>query len=242
MIIHTEAGEISVLTPDQGRVDALRTLLPMGAYPLDRPDIQARWGIVMQCGDREVYAIKQQSIDLPEDLAMTEFSNLSMLKVAAMHKYLQHGFGGVLMPLVYWRRKGDLHEVGLAYFGAPSPSGVEASTPPEDSVWDQRFGHGYSRMVLSFIRALVAAQQMTGLTMQTIIGLDYRPRLSLGTLFFGHALHAKDVYVLRQSIPEGDDDPAWWAFRSTGIDRVYHLPSVPFVISESDLADTRPRK
>jgi hypothetical protein len=60
--------------------------------------------------------------------------------------------------------------------------------------------------------------------LQPCIGLDIRKRSELGELDLGFAVLESDVICLQPRICE--QDPVWIMLCLTGIDTVYHLPSV----------------
>jgi hypothetical protein len=59
-----------------------------------------------------------------------------------------------------------------------------------------------------------------------------RPRLHLGRLGFGFMVNGPDVVCLKMRISE--QDLTWAALRSTGISKVFHIPSAPAAVGESD--------
>lgn len=239
MTIHTPSGEVSLVEPDPARLRNLRQMLPMGAVRFGEPKNGAHFGIVMKVGEREVYGVKQQPPDFQEESwAKRQFFINSLLIAHTLRSYLNHGYSGVFMPCAYWRVKGERHEVGVAYFGAPSPSGIESNEFEFNSAWDDWFGHGFSQMLISFIQALKASQAESGFDLQPTIGLDYRPRLALGRLGLGFLVQAQDVFALKTVVNELD--PAWAALRSTGIEKVYHLPSIPIEIGEEQMPIAKP--
>jgi hypothetical protein len=71
------------------------------------------------------------------------------------------------------------------------------------------------------------------------LGLDYRPRSALEQLGFQFLVRGSEVFCLKTKISE--QDPIWTAIRSTGIDRMYHLPSVPAEIAQEQLSIAKPQ-
>lgn len=232
MIIPTSAGALVVSQPSPERVEELRHALPMGDVRTYSQDGTPLLGIVMQRGEHEVWALKQQTIDLPLESATDEYCRATILVAAAVGDFLRHGFSGVLLPLVYSKSKGNLHEVGIAYFATPSPAGREAQDNSGEEPWDSSFGVGFTRMVRAFMEAVSAAQAKTGLRLHPTIGYDRRPRLAIGTLYFGLALHRGDVFALNKQIVVGDDNPKWSCLRLSGIENIYHVPSVPTALPD----------
>jgi len=66
-IIETPKGQIEVLETPIPIRRQLRDLLPFGLCGLNDPKQEASCGIVMQCGETEVYCIKQQPIELDRE-------------------------------------------------------------------------------------------------------------------------------------------------------------------------------
>ncbi len=80
-------------------------------------------------------------------------------------------------------------------------------------------------MVTAFMGCLAETSAATGTYLFTAIDVDHRPRSALPSLLFSFVIHGQDVYSLK--INPDVDDPVWTWLRSTGIDKVYALPSVP---------------
>jgi hypothetical protein len=232
MIIRTDCGDLTVLEPPRSRVDALRDALPMGAMLISEHTYGAKYGIVMQCGMQEVYGVWHKSIALPKGLAMQELNKFVHLTSLAIPQYLESGFSGVLMPIPCMKQQGDLYVVGIAYFGAPCLHGLETYGLDSSATWDSQLGTGFSRMLYAFSSAISDAQRERGLETHPSVGFDCVPRLSMGNLFFGKAIHAGDIFLLQKVLAQ--EDPCLTILRCIGINQVYHLPSVPFAIPETE--------
>lgn len=143
------------------------------------------------------------------------------------------------MPCAYIRTKdAGRFESGIAYFGYPSQRGRECQAYPYEKSYDGKFGHGFTTMMLSFMRVLQQSSDDTGITLPTIIGLDVRYRLQLGLLGFGFMLVGPHVICLKTVVSE--QDPIWTTLRATGVSEVFHIPSVPAAIEEDDLNTAKP--
>ena len=195
----------------------------------------------MQCDQTEMIGVKQQPPDVDEKSAITCFQANSILVTHSLTGYLKHGFSGLMLPCVYQRKKENQRaEIGVAYFAYPSPTGHEVQEYPYDPAYDGQFGHGFTLMMVSFIRALQQSSEETGITLQPTIGLDVRRRTQLGTLAFGFMLVGPHVVCLKTVVSE--EDPAWTILRGSGIEEVYHLPSIPITIQPEDLRVSKPAK
>jgi hypothetical protein len=193
----------------------------------------------MQCGEREVYAVKQQPVPCDEDKGFVSYKVNSILIAHSLAGYLLNGFSGLLMPCAYIRKKdAGRVESGIAYIGAPSPQGRECLDFSFGSAYDSTFGHGFTAMMCGFIRALQQSSADTGIPLFQAIGLDVRPRLHLGLLGFGFMVVGPHIVCLKTQVSE--QDPVWSVLRGLGISEVFHLPSIPVGINESDLPDTKP--
>lgn len=236
--VNTPHGPVALMLPSLELVRTLCHFLPFGVMGFTEPDHGAIFGIVMQRGARELYAVKQQSVEFTEEEHRLAFGINSFLIAHSLAGYLAHRFSGLFMPCAYFRSKeSGLVEVGFAYFGYPSAEGLEAQPCPIEPNYDGRMGHGFTLMMMSFMAALGASAGKTGLPIRPYIGLEVRSRLQLENLGFGFLVVGPHVVCLKTHINE--QDPVWEALRRTGITEVYHLPSVPIAIEEDRLPDAK---
>lgn len=239
-VIQTANGQIRVLEPTSEVFCPLRSILPFGIVGLGPAPDGARFGVVMQCGDEEASAVKQQCVDLDERTGDLQFKCNYMLIAGALKGYLGNGFGGLLMPVAYRRTKeGGRVEAGIAYFGHSSPTGREAADFPHERPYDDHFGRGFWGMMKHFIAALAGSSATTGLPLQSpIIGMDIRKRLQLGSIVFGFLVHGPYVVYLGKRIDAAHR--VWEIVSRSGITEIYHLPSVPLGIGPEDLKIAKP--
>jgi hypothetical protein len=233
-IVKTPQGPVKLRPPEPAQLRALTALLPLGAVQYSKPFNGAEYGVVMKCGDKEALAVKQQQVEVPAEKAGTCFTANNILIALSLRAYVENGFAGLMMPCAYLRDKGARGvEAGIAYFGAPDPKGKEALDFPHRDAFDNQFGTGFTVMLSGSIRAIQTASRTSSITLQQPIGLDLRPRSALGTLGFGFLVHGALIYCLKTQVRE--NDPIWTAIRSTGIDDIIHLPSVPAEIRPDEL-------
>jgi len=238
-IVKTPQGPVELRPPEAAQLRALRALLPFGAVQYETPFNGANYGIVMKCADREAFAVKQQPVEVPAENGRTCFMANSILIALSLRAYLGNGFAGLIMPSAYMRDKGPKGvEAGIAYFGAPDPRGKEALDFPHRDAFDNQVGTGFTTMLSGSIRAIQEASRSSGITLQQPIGLDLRPSSALETLAFGFLVHGPLIYCLKSQVRE--DDPVWTAIRSTGIEDVIHLPSMPAEIEPDQLSIAKP--
>jgi hypothetical protein len=237
--LKTPQGDINLLQPTAELLQAIRSFLPFGVIRYDTPQNGADYGIVMQCGEKEVYAVKQQPVPCDEEEGFVSYKVNSILIAHSLAGYLLNGFSGLLMPCAYIRKK-DAGQVesGIAYIGAPSPQGRECQEFPFSGAYDRTFGHGFTTMMVHFIKALQQSSRDLDMPLFQSIGLDVRPRLHLGLLGFGFMVVGPHIVCLKTQVSE--QDPVWTVIRGLGISEVFHLPSIPAGIDESHLPDTKP--
>jgi hypothetical protein len=238
--IPTPQGDVRLLELPPGLEDAIRSLLPYGLARLVPREDDADYGIVMKCGEFEAKAVKQQPPDVSEGSGDLYFRANICLVAHALKTYLQLGFSGLLMPCAYRRAKpGARVEAGIAYFGAPSPSGREALEYPRDPRLDARFCTGFTTMIRGFMGALSSSIAVTGLPFQEVfIGLEIRKRLELGVLCFGCLAIGPHLVCVKSNLNE--HDPTWLMLRSAGVTELFHMPSVPLEIRADQLTIAKP--
>ena len=238
--ISTPQGEVILNEPPVELLRTIRSFLPFGAIRYLPPQQGADFGLVMQCGKQELCGVKQQPVDCDEKQAYTSFEANSILIAHCITTYREHGFSGLFMPCPYIRKKdAGRFESGIAYFGYPSPRGRESQEFPYESSYDGQFGHGFTKMMVSFIQALQQSSKETGITMSQTIGLDVRYRLQLGSLGFGFMLMGSHIVCLKTNVAP-DRDPVWTVLRGTGVTEVFHIPSISAAISEDELSVSKP--
>jgi hypothetical protein len=237
-IVSTPHGDIALVQPPIELLQAVRRFMPFGAARYVPSREGADYGIVMQCGDREVMALTQQSPQLEERYGVLAYQANSLLIAHALAGYVKRGFSGLLMPSAYMRKlQNGKIESGIGYFGAPSPDGSECLDRPFDPAFDNEFGHGFTLMVGSFIGCLQKSSAALDIALFPCKGFNSYPRLELGVLGFGFMVIGQSILCLKTKI--SSDDPVWMALLASGIREVYHLPSIPAGVSESDLAVTK---
>ncbi len=238
-MVHTPQGEVWLHEPQVEMLRAIRAFLPFGAVRYSSPQNGADYGLVMQCGEREVYGVKQQPVDCDEAQSRVSFKAHSLLIAHSLAGYRTFGFSGLFMPCPYLRSKdGGRHESGIAYFGCPSDRGHESQEYPYESAFDGSFGHGFTTLMRSFIKALQQSSHDMAITLGRPVGLDIRSRLQMGSVGFGFMVLGQHIICLKTHVSE--QDPVWTVLRSTGISDVYHLPSQPIAIREEDLHLAKP--
>lgn len=234
----TSEGLIEITAPDDLQLGNLRDALPLGLVGYQTPVHGAEYGIVIQCDDESLWAIKQQGPDIPEDLLPTIHMQHSLLIAASIGRYLAAGFEGCLVPTIYFKKKPSGIETGIAYFGAPAPTLQQPADLSPQTAFDNQLGPGFTAMVTRFIQELQHQSKQTGMPLQPCIGLDPRPVSALGTLTLGFLIHGQNVYCLKPAVTESN--PLWTALRASGVTHLYDLPSLPAKITEAQFTLAKP--
>lgn len=241
MNLSTSAGVFTLVDPNPKKLKRVSWFIPLTSR-FDEKVGGADYGVVMKYGDVELWAIKQQSLDFKPDEAISAAKYYQALITLNLKQYLEIGFKGVLMPCVYMRSKPkSLIEVGVAYFGAAEPGDALLKQKPhiaEIGVGTGTVhGLGFTKMVAQFIVGLRETSEQMGKPWLPVIDLDHRPRSHFETLVFCFLLHGKDLYSLK--IKPSGGDPTWAVLVTSGINKAYNMPSVPF---QTDADDTRSDK
>jgi hypothetical protein len=239
-IISTQFGEVTALEPPAELLQTIRSFFPFGLIHNDPPEQGADFGIVMQCGELELLGVRQQPADCsyPESLLLQRDNNI--LIAHALAAYLEAGFSGLLLPCAYIAtKKPPLFESGIAYFGYPSLLGRECQEHPFESSFDGQFGHGFTTMMTTFMRALQQSSLATSLPLPPPVHLNVRRRRQLGYLDLGFMLVGTQVVCLKTRL-DPEHDLAWLALRETGIPTVFHLPCQPAAIETAQLTLAKP--
>ncbi len=235
MNIETPKGTVQILEPGLGQLRSIRDLMPFGAIQFTEPQNGARFGLVMQCDQQEVFCIKQQAVELDRQGAEQWMQIQHWMIAEAYCRYIKHGFSGAYLAAAYLRQRDNgLWEPGVAHFIYPSPTGIESQEFPFEQAYDDQFGHGATTMFTHFARDFMASFKESNMQPPNYFGLDVRPRLHLQSLGMYFMAVGQQIVCLRANLRE-KEDAAWAIFASGGVDRIYHLPSIPMTISKAQL-------
>ncbi|MDR1897113.1 MAG: hypothetical protein LBR10_10020 [Prevotellaceae bacterium] len=235
MIIDTLKGSIEILDPKVKMLGEISGLMPFGFAQFGEPQNGAKYGLVMQCGEEEVYCLKQQPVELEQKNAEQMLQIQYLMIVEAYCTFIQHGFSGMYLACPYLRQRDNkLWEAGIANFIFPSHSGKETET---EGVFDNRFGRGATTMLTNFISDLRASFQKANITMPSYFGLDERAYSHLQFLAMNFMVLGSDIFCVQTNLQEKES--AWSILASNGIKNVYHLPSVPLTIPEKNLCSSK---
>jgi len=227
-------GSIEIQKTDTALLKRLQNLLPYGVFPLDQTFNGADYGIVMQCGTQEVHCLKQQPLEVEREQAEELFQIQHWKIMDAYCRYIKMGFSGAYLASPYLRQRDNgLWEAGVAHFIFPSKKLICLSKNPLHNQYDSIFGKGATNMFWAFTNCL--GEALGGKQSFKYLGLDIRTRSHLQNLAMYFMVLDSDVFCLRANLRGQEDAVAWGLLAEGGINKVYHLPSAPMTINESDL-------
>ena len=100
-LVNTPQGEVRLLPPPVELLRAIRAFMPFGAVRYVPPQQGADFGLIMQCGEQELFAVKQQPMDCDKEQSRISFEANIILITHSLAGYLAHGFGDLFMPCTY---------------------------------------------------------------------------------------------------------------------------------------------
>jgi hypothetical protein len=230
---------IIISKTDEEFIRKLRNILPYGLLSFKEPFEGAEFGIVMCCGEKEVYCIKQQPVEVGREQADNLFLLQHLMIMDAYCRYIKMGFSGGYLASPYLKQRDTgLWEAGIAHFIFPQSGEFELKGKSSTNSYDTQFGIGASSMFNSFVKCLKDAFSKSNLTKPPYTGIDICPRSNLQNLAMYFMVLDSQVICLRANLRK-DEDLGWDMLASGGIDKVYHMPSVPMTIQESDLVEAK---
>ena len=226
----TRQGTVTAKGINGRQINNLKDGLPLGMVFMKQDGQEGRYGAVIRCGEEDAWCLKQQSVEVdPKDEQTVLLAN-TLILANSIKGYLDHGFGGCLLPALYRKRKPDGVEIGFAYFGSPCPTGIEATEFPPSSSYDIRFGDGFLTMFRHFYGELKKSAQKINVTLAPVIGLDQRTSTHLEGIVMHCIIQGRTVYLCAPQL-DGDDYLLTY-LAANGIKEVVHLPCQPIQIHE----------
>jgi len=227
-LLHTPHGDILFHPTSEAAFERLARTWPNGIVPLP-DDAPAPFGIPFQKGQVEVSGVKLQGPDTPEQEAMTLLRIHQITIAGSLRDYLAAGFSGVLIPCAYLKSKGnELFETGMAFFAAPAPGGKELETPPGLPHIDAALGAGTCNMIFTMALGVPKCAERLKLPNPTVIGVDVRTRLQIGSISLEFLVSGPDLFCLKKRVQP--EDSIWTALSESGVKEVFSLPSLPIAI------------
>lgn len=237
--IQTSKGIIDIQKPGDEILHRLQNILTYGIMPFKKTFNDANFGFVMQCGDNEVYCIKQQPLEVERQQAEQLFQLQHMMIIEAYCSFKELGFSGAYLASPYLRQRDNgLWEAGVSHFIFPSENEKLNSENSHSNAYDNQFGNGATNMFIGFVDCFKQAFAKSKLTMPQYFGTDVRTRSHLKNLSMSFMILGSDIICLRPNLRE-KEDIAWTILFNRGVDKVYHLPSLPMTIKETDLNKSR---
>jgi len=235
--LQTPVGEIDLIEPDVAIFKQLQDYLTFGFVELrnqDNPSAK-NYGIVMKCGEQEVLCLKQQPLEIERQSAEQIFKLHHMMVVDAYCRYIKLGFSGAYLASPYLRQRDNgLWEAGVAHFIFPSNNENKTTDKTNVRPYDDEFGKGATDMFLGFVDCFKQAFSDAKLTMPQYLGIAVRSRSHIQNMAMNFMVLGSEIICVRTNLRE-KEDVAWAILAKGGINRVYHLPSHPLTINESDL-------
>jgi hypothetical protein len=235
--IQEENGSIEIHEPTEEMIKRLQTILPFGMMILDESFEGAKYGIVMQCDEKEVHCLKLQPLEREREMAEKFFDIHNYLILHSYCQYIKNGFSGAYLASAYIRqRNNELWESGVAHFIFPSKNSSES--PSTSNLWnrifkkkeradelDDLFGKGTAIMFKGFMASFDKeyAERKVGEIFGKYFGLDYRPQSHLQNFAADFMVLDSQIVFLRANLHEYSN---WNYLATQGIEKVYHLPSV----------------
>ena len=233
-ILTIDEGQIELLDPPLELLRRMRSTMPLGLLRFKNAPQNAQAGIVMKCGEEEVYGVKFQPPDCEEETARRVFQTNRILVLTALLRFVSAGYAGTLIPVTYLKPKETGgYESGVACFAFPASRDKSRPDFGTHSKFEDYLMPGAYMYVLDFAKMLAEATRGFGVSPPRLIGMDTRPRLQLGMIMFDFLVFAGELLCLKCDV--NANDPLWKVFHGLGNRRVWHLPSVPVEITPDQL-------
>jgi len=225
MTIKTKAGDFELVPAQLDQLRGLAHYWPMEV--IQDKDTPGRYGLVFQHVDEEeeVHGIKLQMVDAPRQDAITAHGVYRALIAVALPHYLAKQHRGVMVPCAYFKEKQPgLLEAGIALFVGPDPAS-QRPIPRDGLNFDDRLGEGATQMVLDMISAIARAAEEYRQPPITLIGIDLRPRLQIGSIVIHFVIQGSAVIAAKDLRVE--DDPVWEYVVRAGFSSLPYAPMTP---------------
>jgi hypothetical protein len=235
MTIKTDAGDLELVPATIDQLRGLAHYWPMEL--LQNVDPPGSYGLVFQHDEEEIEGIKMQTVDVAKADAVRNHHVYRILIAAALPHYLEKQHRGVMVPCAYYKEKASgLAEAGIAFFVGPDPAS-KPSVQRAGSNYDDRLGEGATQMVMDMIGAIGKAMQKYDLPPITLIGLDVRPRLMIGSIVIHFVIQGSEVIAAKDQKVE--TDPVWEHVVRAGFSTLPYAPMTPTGLPGRVRADIR---
>jgi hypothetical protein len=222
--ISTEAGTLELMPATPEELKAVAARWPMGMV-FSQAETEPS-GLIFQVGDQEAYGIKLQPPDTDDQTAKALYFNNLALIASALPFYLEHQHQGIMLPCTYYKEKTSGRvESGFAFFASPHPASKPAAGTGAECQYDDGLGDGASKMIFDMAAAIPKASKRVDLPVNTVIGIDLRPRLALGNLGMRFLVQGGKVFAIQHPLRE--QDPSWAYVVRAGFSQLCYAPMIP---------------
>jgi hypothetical protein len=222
--ITTDAGTLELIPATQDELEGVAARWPMGV--VFQQAEKEPYGLIFQVGEQEALGIKLQPPEMDEQTAQALYFNNLALIALALPLYLEQRHQGILLPCAYYKEKIEGRiESGFAFFASPRPSNQSVARIEAEDQYDERLGSGASKMIFDMAAAISKASEQSGLPFNTIIGIDVRPRLALGTLGMPFLIQGETVLAIQH--PLRGEHPVWEFTVRAGFSKLTYAPMIP---------------
>ena len=227
---HTPKGTIHGHKPQTKHMINLKRGLPLGIIGVGNDQGFHTHAMVTKCGEEEAWCLKQQSIEVDPKEEHHYATAYLILMAETMAGYLRHGFSGTFIPTLYRRKKPNGLEIGIAYFGKPSPTGIEASEFEPQPVYDKKLGNGFFTMFHHYYEELKNSSTRTKIPLQPVIGLDQTKSSHLDEIQVQMIAQGRTLFVCNRNLSK--ESVILSILASCGLEDFVHLPCHHIEIDE----------
>lgn len=227
--VNTKMGQIELIEPSDTILKEIQSILPFGFFPFNESLNGYKYGFVIKCDSDELKCLKQQPIEVEENVAY-KLIQIHQLLILDTYIQIKDKIGDSLYYATsYLKNKGDKgYETGIAHFLFPQNITHEI----KNGAYESYFGEGASDLFMTFANAYQEINKTSGLNLQ-YLGLDIRTRAQLGSLISGFMIYKENFIYHGVQIQEGD--PRFELLVKRGIFKVIHMPSAPMEIRQDQL-------
>ena len=228
--MYTQFGQIELLHPEVYMIKEIQRILPYGFYPFNQTINGYNFGFVIKCDSDEMKCLKQQPVEVNEDVAHKMILLHHILILKAYLQIKDQIGDSIYYATPYLKNKGNSgYESGIAHFIFPEKvKGKEGN-----GCYDFIFGSGATNLFQMFVTKFQTLNKEMGLDL-SYIGVDVRTRAQLGALVSGFMIYKGSIIYHGAKVE--DRDPRFAILAKAGVKRVIHMSSTPMEIRQEQLA------
>ena len=229
-VLKTKEGDIIIKDINDSLLKELQSRLPFGFSPLGCEYKGAKYGFVFQCGENELYCVKQQPVEYEHKSAVTLASYHFCMILESYCQIKDFGYDMIYYASPYLKEKAEgKYESGIAHFIFPGSTGPQL----DHFAYDGAMGKGATALLMSFLDIFKSKESLK----IPYIGLDLRTRSQLGGLISGFMLYKDTIIYLGTQLSA--ENPCFSYLAKLGIKEVVYAPSVPMTITPDQLNDAK---